>query len=152
MRTLVLMIFFLDYSYVKSVQNRWKLPKFILRCNCSSEAFAVLSEYFHKVPSVTACCHLHQGCTFPWRWGIFPSPSSPSCSGRCRLPRPREDTFQRKDQKNHLKTKECTQRTELLTERVCLGFFPFPFTCVHVCVYIFCKVELQKENMVRGAL
>lgn len=125
--------FLLEYSYVKSVQHRWN--RFILRCTCSSEAFTVLSEYFHKVTSITTCSRLHQACTFPCRQGTFPSPSSTSCCGRCRVPHPRGDVFQRKDQNNHLKTKECTQRIEL-TERVCLGFFPFPFTCVHVCVYI----------------
>lgn len=127
--------FLLEYSYVKSVQHRWRLPKFILRCTCSSEAFTVLSEYFHKVMSITTCSHLHQAYTFPCRQGTFPSPSSTSCCGRCRVPHPRGDVFQRKDQNNHLKTKECTQRIEL-TERVCSGFFPFPFTCVHMCVYI----------------
>lgn len=125
--------FLTEYSYVKSVQHRWKLPKFFLQCNCSSEAFTVLSEYFHKVTSITTCSHLHQGCTFPCRKRIFPSPSSTSCCGRCRVPCPREDMFQRKDQNTHLKTKECTQRIEL-TKRVCLGFFPFPFTWVHACV------------------
>lgn len=45
--------FLTEYPCVKSVQHRWKLPKFILWCNWSSEAFTVLSEYFHKVTSVT---------------------------------------------------------------------------------------------------
>lgn len=80
-------------------------------------------------------------------------PPAQSWCGRVTLPPALEEVFQRGDQNNNLKnkTKECTQIIEL-SKGVCLGFFPFPFTCVHMCVYIFCKVELQKKNMVRGAL
>lgn len=131
MRNLVLIIFFwnilmlnpfnTDENFLSSSYGAIVLPKPLL--------------YFQNISLKLHQFSFASGLHLAVDQGIFPSPSSTSCCGRCRIPQPREDAFQRKDQNNHLKTKECTQRIEL-TERVCLGFFPFPFTCVHVCVYI----------------
>lgn len=107
---------------------------FILRCDCSSEAFAVLSDYFHNIKTITTVIICIGTTPFHFGKESYTVPTAQSCRRQFRVPRALEDVFQRKDQNNNLKTKECTQIIEL-SKRVCLGFFPFPFTRVHMCVY-----------------
>lgn len=138
--------FLTEYSYINSVQHRWKLPKSVLQCSCSSEAVTVLSEYFHKVTSITTCSHLHQGC--PSHLGGESSPAPPQEL----LQGPSHPRASSKERTKIIlwKQKNALRESSLHREFVGVSFLFLLLVCM--CVYIFCKVELQKENMVRGTL
>lgn len=125
--------FLTEYSYVKSVQHRWKLPKFILQCNdCSSEAFTVLSKYFHEVAAITICSHLYQAPSHVGRESSQAPPAQDGVGTAGSLVHGRTCS---KERTKIIISKHNALRELSLQRGVCLGFF-FPFTCVHVCVYI----------------
>lgn len=107
--------------------------EFILWCDGSSEAFAGLWEYFHK--NTTTCSHLHQDCTFPLGWGTSRSRCSTKLLQAAQSPSHTGPHVPKTGPKPSFENKR-TQIIEL-SKRVCLGCFPFPFTCVHarVCIY-----------------
>lgn len=113
--------FLMEYSYIKSVQHRWTPPKSILQCSCSSEAVTVLSEHFHQVTSIQPALICIRNP---------PQPSPGAAAGSLQPGR-----VPKKGPKSSFENKRMHSENEL-TERVCWGFFPFPFPCVHVCVYI----------------
>lgn len=126
--------FLTEQSYVKSVQHWWRLPKFILRCNCSSEAFTVLSKCFHKVTSITTCSPLYHACPFPCRKGILPSPPAQAAVGSAgSLIHGRTCS---KERTKRIIWKQNALRELSLQRGFVWVSFLFPFTCVHVCVYI----------------
>lgn len=136
MRTLLLMTFLWNILTL----NQFNTDEHLLSPFYSAVVLQKQLLYFQNI-SIKS----HQSNLLSFASGILPSPPQELLQGPSN-----QGEFQRKDQNHPLKTKECTQRMSSQRGFVGVSFLFLFLVCT--CVYIFCKVELQKENMVRGTL